>query len=98
MQSVERFTPAQMGEFLTASEGICFAGQSRVEVYAWVQATLLPQEYFRQGKRQRGAIRAYLSKVRGRSWPQLTRLIRQYRQEGRIQALEKWWARQDSNL
>ena len=85
MQTVERFTPAQMGEFLTASEGIHFTGQNRAEVYAWVQATLTQQEYFRQGKRDRGAIRAYLSKVTGRSSPQITRLIRQYRQEGRIQ-------------
>jgi hypothetical protein len=73
-----------MGEFLRGSEAVRFAGQSRAEVYAWVQETLLRQEYFRRGKKQRGLIRAYLSKMSGRSLPQLTRLIRQYRQSGHI--------------
>ena len=80
----EELTPQQMGEFLRASEAVVFAGQSRAEVYAWVQETLLRQEYFRQGKKQRGLVRSYLSKVSGRSLPQLTRLIRQYRQGGHL--------------
>lgn len=85
MEHGESLSPQQMGEFLRGSEAVRFAGQSRAEVYAWVQETLLRQEYFRQGKKQRGLIRAYLSKMSGRSLPQLTRLIRQYRQSGHIQ-------------
>jgi predicted DNA-binding transcriptional regulator AlpA len=84
MEHGESLSREQMGEFLRASEVVRFAGQSRVEVYAWVQETLLCQEYFRQGKKQRGLIRAYLSKVSGRSLPQLTRLIRQYRNTGQL--------------
>lgn len=84
MDHGECLSPQQMGEFLRASEAVRFAGQSRAEVYAWIQQTLLCQEYFRQGKKQRGLIRAYLSKVSGRSLPQLTRLIRQYRHSGHI--------------
>ncbi len=80
----EALTPLQMGAFLRASEAIGFAGQSRAEVYAWVEATLLGQEYFRQGKKTRGVIRSYLSKMSGRSLAQVTRLIRQYRLEGHI--------------
>jgi transposase InsO family protein len=38
-----------------------------------------------QGRKQRGAIRAYLSKVTGLSLPQMTRLIRQYRQRGVVE-------------
>lgn len=84
MEHGECLSPEQMGEFLRASEAVDFAGQKRVEVYAWVEETLLRQEYCRQGKKQRGLIRAYLSKVSGRSLPQLTRLIRQYRHSGHI--------------
>lgn len=84
MEHGESLSPQQMGEFLRGSEALRFAGQSRAEVYAWVQETLLRQEYFRRGKKQRGLIRAYLSKMSGRSLPQLTRLIRQYRQSGHI--------------
>jgi len=84
MEHGESLSPQQMGEFLRGSEALRFAGQSRAEVYAWVQETLLRQEYFRQGKQQRGLIRAYLSKMSGRSLPQITRLIRQYRHSGQI--------------
>ena len=84
MEHGESLSPQQMGEFLRGSEAVRFAGQNRAEVYAWVQETLLRQEYFRRGKKQRGLIRAYLSKMSGRSLPQLTRLIRQYRQSGHI--------------
>ena len=84
MEHGESLSPQQMGEFLRASEAVRFAGQSRTEVYAWIQETLLRQEYFPQRKKQRGLIRAYLSKVSGRSLPPLTRLIRQYRQRGKI--------------
>jgi hypothetical protein len=34
------------------------------------------QEYFAQRKKQRGQVRALLSKVSGLSMPQITRLIR----------------------
>ena len=37
------------------------------------------------GKKQRGAVRALLAKVAGLSLPQITRLIRSYRQDGEIQ-------------
>ena len=91
MEHGESLSPQQMGEFLRGSEAVRFADQSRAEVYAWVQETLLRQEYFRRGKKQRGLIRAYLSKMSGRSLPQLTRLIRQYRQSGhiRVQAYQR---------
>ncbi len=86
IEQSEALTPVQMGEFLRASEAVVFAGQSRAEVYAWVEATLLGQEYFRQGKKPRGLIRTYLSKMSGRSLAQVTRLIRQDRQSGHIPA------------
>ncbi len=44
-----------------------FRRQNRSEVYAWVQETLEQQEYFAKTKKERGVIRAYLSKISGRS-------------------------------
>jgi len=76
MRNAESLTQSQISEFLKASEGIEFAGQSRREVYGWVQRMLVSQEYQRQGKKRRGVVRAYLSKVTGLSLPQITRLIR----------------------
>lgn len=89
MQNVEPLTEQQIGEFLRGSEVIEFAGQSRAEVYAMVQESLVRQEYFRQGKKQRGAIRAYLSKLTGRSLPQMTRLIRQQKTNGEIRLVQR---------
>ena len=87
MQNAEGLTPEQIQEFLKGSQGIEFAGQSRAERYEFVQRVLVAQEYaVQESKKRRGAIRAYLSKITGLSLPQLTRLIRQYRQEGAVQA------------
>ena len=85
MQNAEMLTREQIREFLKGSEGIEFSGQNRAELYGWVQQVLVGQEYAMQDKKQRGAIRAYLCKVTGRSLPQMTRLIRQYRREGVVQ-------------
>jgi transposase InsO family protein len=82
MRNAETLTEAQIQEFLKGSQGICFEGQNRAERYRWVQQVLVAQEYAVQGKKRRGAVRAYLSKVTGLSLPQVTRLIRQYRSEG----------------
>lgn len=84
MQNSERLTGEQISEFLKGSEAISFSGQSRAEVYGWVQRVLVAQEFGRQKKKQRGAIRAYVEKVTGLSTPQVTRLIRQYRATGTV--------------
>ena len=86
MQNAERLRPEQIQEFLQGSQGIEFADQDRVEQYQFVQRVLVAQEYAAQGKKPRGAIRAYLSKVTGLSLPQITRLIRQYRQSGVVES------------
>src|SRR5208283_2458908 len=86
MRNAESLEPEAIGAFLEASQAIEFAGQNQEEIYAWVKATLLQQEYFRQGKKQRGVIRAYLHKVTGKSLPQITRFIRQYRQTGDLKS------------
>ena len=86
MQNAESLTAEQISEFLKASGGIEFAGQSRAEIYDWTERMLVQQEYSRQGRKQRGALRAYLSKVTGRSLPQITRLVRKYVQTGRVKA------------
>jgi transposase InsO family protein len=86
MQNAEALTERQINEFLKGSEGIEFTGQSRAEVYSWSERILVTQEYARQGKKQRGAVRNYLSKVTGLSLPQITRLIRSYQRSGRVEA------------
>lgn len=85
MQNAERLTPEQIREFLQSSQGIEFVGQNRAERYEFVQRVLVAQEYAVQSKKQRGTIRGFLSKVTGLSLPQITRLIRKYRQSGVVE-------------
>jgi hypothetical protein len=86
MWNAESLSLIEMTEFVQASQQIEFNGQGRQEIYGWVQQTLVEQEYFRQRKKHRGVIRAYLCKVTGLSLSQTSRLILQYRQNGRIAA------------
>ena len=85
MRHAESLTNSQINEFLKASAGIEFSGQSRAEVYIWVEKMLVDQEYQQQRKKQRGAIRAYLSKVAGLSMAQITRLIRAHDRTGKVE-------------
>lgn len=86
MRHAENLTNPQINEFLKASAGIEFSGQNRKEIYAWVEKMLVAQEYQQQRKKQRGEIRAYLSKVTGLSLAQITRLIRAHAQTGKVEA------------
>ena len=85
MQNAEGLTPEQIREFLQGSQSIEFVGQNRAGRYEFVERVMVAQEYALQGKEQRGAIRAYLSKVTGLSLPQITRLIRKYRESGVVE-------------
>ena len=67
MENIQALTPDGITGFLDGSAGIEFTGQSRAE-YAWSAATLTQQQYCSLRKKQRGAVRALLSKVAGRGW------------------------------
>ena len=47
---------------------------------------LVDQEYHQQRRKQRSAIRTYLSKVAGLSLAQITRLIRTHARTGKVEA------------
>jgi transposase InsO family protein len=84
MENLGALTPEKINEFLKGAAEIQFSGQTRTERYAWVEATLIEQQYFSLSKSERGVVRALLSKVAGLSLPQITRLIRRYRENGQI--------------
>ena len=86
MQNAENLNPDQIRQFLELSEAVEFAGQSRAEVYAFTERVLVAQQYAASGKKERGAVRRYLSKVTGLSLPQVARLIAKYRKSGKVEA------------
>ena len=87
MQNADVLTQEQIEEFLRGSRSIEFTAQNRGELYSFVERVLVAQEYAGKGKKQRGAVRAYLCKVTGLSLPQMTRLIRQYKRDGTVEAV-----------
>ena len=85
MQNAQSLTLEQMRRFVAASDGLSFAGASRAEIYGFVEGVLRRQRYLGLSKKDKGVVRRYLVKVSGLSLPQITRLIRRYRQRGKIQ-------------
>lgn len=84
MQNAQRLTLAEMERFVAASGSLNFRAAGRQEIYGFVERVLRAQPYGRLSKKDKGVVRRYLAKVSGRSQPQITRLIRRYRQSGAV--------------
>lgn len=82
MKSGERLSMEQIKSFLSASEEYRFEASNREEVYSWVTATLVEQEYGSQKREVKGVLRSYILKMTGLSRAQGTRLIARYQATG----------------
>lgn len=76
----------QIQLFLAGSSEVRFAGQRREDVYGWVEATLVRQQYGSLKRSSKGLVRRYLSRMTGLSRAQVTRLIAEHRRTGRVKA------------
>ena len=79
LQSLE-----QMRAFVEGSAPLGFDAPTREAAYEWVARELRRWGYARLGKGDKGLVRRYLEKVTGLSRAQMSRLIRQFRDTGRI--------------
>ena len=86
MHEAETLNLEQMEAFLGASEAMRFEGETRQQVYPWMERVLCQQQYHQQGRGARGLVRRYLAKMTGLSRAQVTRLI------------ARWPLRQDRSL
>ena len=78
-------TLAHLEEFLAGTHPVTFSVlRTKDECYQWLQAILVKFEYLTLSKLHKGVVLRYLEKVSGYSRQQLTRLIQQYRQTGRV--------------
>ena len=85
MNSKALTTMVQLEEFLAGTQPIAFTVLStKDECYQWIQGILVKFEYLTRSKSHKGLILRYLQKMSGYSRQQLTRLIQQYRQTGRV--------------
>jgi len=87
VHEAEKLNLEQIEAFLKASEGIRFEGESRQQVYRWVEQVLRQHQYAQQGRAARGLLRRYVEKMTGLSRAQVTRLIARYRAHGKLQPI-----------
>ncbi len=77
-------TVEQVKQFLEGSEALEFGGASIEERYWWIETVLVRFKYSRLRRDEKGVIRRYIEKVSGYCRAQVSRLIRQYNQEGQL--------------
>jgi len=77
-------TVEQVKQFLAGSEALDFRGVSIEERYQWIQTVLIRFKYYQLKRADKGVIRRYIEKVSGYSRAQVCRLIKRYKQKGRL--------------
>jgi transposase InsO family protein len=78
-------TLPQLEAFLAGIQPVTFSVLStKDDCYQWIQMNLVTFEYLTLSKPHKGVVLRYLMKVSRYSRQQLTRLIQQYRQAGRV--------------
>src|SRR5690348_5663906 len=83
VETSDDFGPEQMRCFAEAA-GIRFEATDKKGKYAFVERALKQRGYLQLRKRERGAVRAGLSKATGLSAAQLSRLIGRFREQGEV--------------
>ena len=77
-------TTEQVRQFLEGSEALEFRGLRAREKYYWIEEVLIRFRYHHLNREEKGVIRRYIQKVTGYARSQVSRLIREYQQTGRL--------------
>ncbi|MBM4450368.1 MAG: hypothetical protein FJ022_06160 [Chloroflexi bacterium] len=89
-------TVEQVKPFLEGSGALEFEGVSIEERYRWIETVLMRFKYPQLNRVEKGVIRRYIENVSGYSRAQVSRLIKCYRQQGRLskrQQRRHWFSR-----
>lgn len=89
MNDEELTTLEQVRHFLEGAEPVAFEIRGKDACYAWIERTLFRFHYRRLARTEKGFVVRYLMKVSGYSRQQITRLIGQYREHGRIRRRQR---------
>jgi hypothetical protein len=84
MNDIKLTTIEEVKQFLAGSKTVTFEGVSTEERYLWMESVFVRFKYSRLNRAEKGVIRQYLEKVSGYSRAQVSRLTRQYYQQGRL--------------
>lgn len=77
-------TLGEVADFLQGSRSLEPMDATQVARYQWIEHTLRHFQYARLGKPDKGLLIAYLCAITGYSRQKITRLIRRYRDQGRL--------------
>ena len=89
MNDTQLETLDQIRQFLAGTEAISFQIESKDARYRWIQHTLVKFRYRKLSKTDKGLIILYIRKMTGYSPAQIKRLIKQYRNTGRLQRKQR---------
>ena len=90
MNADELSTIEQLKRFLDGTQAVAFCVvSSQDERYRWVQRSIARFHYPQLSKPDKGVVMRYLMKVSGYSRAQLKRLLKQYRETGRLQRRQR---------
>jgi hypothetical protein len=84
MNDIKLTTIEEVKQFLAGSKTVTFEGVSTEERYLWMESVFVRFKYSWLNRAEKGVIRQYLEKVSGYSRAQVSRLTRQYYQQGRL--------------
>jgi len=84
VHEADKLSLEQIEAFLNASQEIRFEGETRTQIYHWIEQVLVRQEYHQQKRPARGLLRSYVAKMTGLSRAQVTRLIARYGKSGSL--------------
>jgi transposase InsO family protein len=83
-------TTDQLKDFLCGTQAVAFSVISNKDAsYRWIQAELVRFKYLSCSRQDKGVVIRYLMKVSGYSRQQITRLVSQYRDTGRLQRRQR---------
>jgi transposase InsO family protein len=83
-------TIEQLEQFLSGSQAVAFlVASSKDECYRGIQRTLVKFRYPSLSKRSKGVVVRFLIKITGYSRQQITRLVKQYRDTGKIERQQR---------
>ena len=77
-------TIEQVRQFMGGSEALEFRALSVGEKYKWIEEVLIRFRYHRLKRVEKGVIRQYIERITGYSRSQVSRLITEHKQRGRI--------------
>ena len=86
MNDSHMVTITQIREFSKVAKDITFQGASRKEKYEWIEMIINKFRYFSCSKKDKSAVKQYITRMTGYSDAQLTRLIAKKRKCGKILA------------